>query len=60
MIYMFIKMSSKWYGVEYSDFATAEENAMGHIGQGSIVVFSDDIETFADEMNIEQDEIEMT
>ena len=59
MIYLFIKMSGKWYGQEIDDVESAEENIQAHVDNGNIVVLADDIETFAEEMGIEVSDIEM-
>ncbi len=57
MIFTFIKMSGIWYGMEFDDFEDAQENTQEHINSGNIVCISDDKEYFAEEMNIEEDNI---
>ena len=56
---MFIKMSNKWYCVEF-DFDNIEDrdNMRSHIDNGNIVAFSDDIENFAMDMEISVNDIE--
>jgi hypothetical protein len=58
-MYAFVKMSSKWYCREFSSIAFAATWAEEHVESGEIVVFADDVEWFASEMNVDQDEIEM-
>ncbi|KKL20326.1 hypothetical protein LCGC14_2456600 [marine sediment metagenome] len=52
---MFIKMSSGWYGTEFD-----LDNMREHVNNGNIVAVAEDAETFAMEMEIDEDEITMT
>lgn len=59
-MYMFVKMSSKWFCVEFNiDREADRENMMLHIENDNLVAFANDIECFAEEMEIEVDDIEM-
>lgn len=58
-MYMFIKMSSKWFCKEITDLFTENPNIEAHVENGEMVVFMDDIEEFCDQMKVKQDEIEM-
>ena len=55
MIYMFIKMSSRWYYKEVQSVYSS--NALEHISQGEVVAYAEDPETFAFEMGIDEDEL---
>lgn len=57
MIYMFILMSSGWYCKEYESMRDAVDDATDHITNGETVAFQDDIEYFAEQMKISQDDI---
>lgn len=57
-MYMFIKMSSGWHGKKINVINT--EDVFDFVNNGEIVAFSDEIETFADEMGIEVDDIKMS
>ena len=59
MYYMFIKMSSGWFCKEVEDVRAASSDAMVHVEGGEIVAFGDDVGSFADEMGIREDEIQM-
>ncbi len=59
MLYMFIKMSSKWFCKKVESIYFEEANIKDHIENGNIVCFADDIEDFASEMEIEENDIEM-
>ena len=59
MIYMFIKMSGKWYCKEVTNLFTEQSNIEAHINNGEIVCLTDDIDGFAAEMEIEIDDIEI-
>ena len=58
-MFMFIKMSSKWYCKEVESLFSENPNIEAHVGNGTMVVLMDDIESFCDEMDVEKDEIEM-
>ncbi len=58
MLYMFIKMSSGWYLREISDIKSYENDIQIDAEEGNIVVISDSIETFCEEFNINEDDIE--
>ena len=55
MFYMFVKMSSGWFGVKMTAICRAD--VMAFITNGEIVVFADDIEGFAEEIGIEVNDI---
>ena len=57
MYYMFVKMSSGWFGKEVLGIKHASYDAEAHVDNGEVVVFTDDIEAFTDEMGIESDDI---
>lgn len=57
-MYMFIKMSSGWYGKKINVINTGD--VFDFVDNGEIVAFSDEIETFADEMGIEVKDIKMS
>lgn len=59
MLYMFIKMSSKWFCREIETIESVARNVMLHVESGELVTFADDVEGFADEMEIEVTDIEM-
>jgi len=56
---MFIKMSSKWFCRKIETIESVARNTILHIENGEVVAFADDIEGFADEMEIEVADIEM-
>ena len=60
MFYMFIKMRDSWHCQEISSVIAAVNNNKleNLISNGEIVAFSDDIESFAEEMGIEAKDIE--
>ena len=60
MVFMFILMSSGWYGKEYCSIQDAAIDAQQHIDNGDTVAFQDDVEYFAEQMKIEVDDITMT
>lgn len=59
-MYMFIKMSSKWFYREVQSISQAMNcyHAMEHVSQGEIIAFGDDVEYFADEMGIKVEDME--
>ena len=59
MIYMFIKLSTGWFCKEISDVKSYENDIQDHVDEGEIIAIGDDIEYFADEMNINVDDINM-
>ena len=59
MIYYVVKMSSKWYAREISDVASYEQDIQDLVNSGDIVSLTDDLGTFADQMGIEESDIEM-
>lgn len=59
MIYVIVKMSSKWYVIEYSDVEEAGKNIQDHVDQGSIVVVCDDYEYFIDLVGLDPDDFEI-
>ena len=59
MIYVILKMSSKWFVQKFDDVASAGENIQEHVDAGDIIVVCDDYEYFADTMNIDIDEFEL-
>jgi hypothetical protein len=56
---MFVKMSGGWFCKEIDSLSAQQRNIVAHIDNGEIVAFSDDVETFASEMEIEVEDIEM-
>lgn len=63
-MFIFVKMSSKWYGreVEMDGDGINEdeiENMTTHALGGNIVVIADDLEWFAEELGIDLKEIEL-
>ncbi len=59
MIYVIVKMSSKYYVQKYDDVSAAEENIQDHVDGGDIIIVTDDYEYFASTMGIDIDEFEM-
>ena len=58
-LYCFVKLSGSWYGEVLSDSDELQECIEPHVENGNIVCISDDIGTFANEMNINPSEIVM-
>jgi hypothetical protein len=57
---MFIKMTRKWHCVEFDIFNSEDRlNLTTHVENGNIVVFADEVECFAKEMDIDIEDIEM-
>ena len=59
MLYMLIKMSSKWYCKEVDSLFQENENIEDHCNNGEMVIFVDELETFCYEMKIKMENIEM-
>jgi len=59
MIYVFVKMSSGWYGQTAESVEDAQENIQDHVDNGSIVAIADDKEGFAHDMGINESDIHM-
>ena len=57
---MIVKMSSGLYATDFelSDIED-RDNLRSHVENGSVVCIAEDIETFADEMDIDPADIEM-
>jgi len=51
-MYMLVLMSSVWYAKKFNDIESASSDAQDHIDNGDIVAFCEDIDYFADKMNI--------
>jgi len=58
-MYYFVKMSSGWYGKKISDIASYEYDLQEYVNGGEIVVLTDDIDGFAEEIGISVDDITM-
>ena len=59
MLYMLVKMSSGWVGKEINDVASVKEDIQIYAEEGNIVVIIDDVKTFAAEIKISIEEIEI-
>jgi hypothetical protein len=56
---MFIKMSGKWYCKQVDSLYTEQSNIESHCNNGELVVLADDIDGFAEEMQVDVDDIVM-
>ena len=59
MYYRLVKMSGKWYASEFDDLEHEAYSIMEFVDQGEVVVLTDDLEEFAELMEIDIDEIEV-
>jgi hypothetical protein len=54
-------MSGKWYAVDYVEESGLRYNGLDnlfeHVKGGNVVCVTDDLETWCDEMDVEQDEV---
>jgi len=56
-MFSLVKLSGKWYSLTIDSVEDGMENIQEHIDNGNIVCLTDNIETFADEMGIDEEEI---
>ncbi len=56
-MFSLVKLSGKWYSLTIEDVEDGMENIQEHVNNGDIVCLTDDLESFADEMGINKDEI---
>ena len=57
MIYMVVKMSSAWYAREIDSYISVLSNLEEHVKSGELVVFTDDLEGFRQEFDLDYDDI---
>jgi hypothetical protein len=58
MFYRMVK-SDKWYALKIEDIEDDLENIQGFVEEGTVVALTDDLPTFADEMGISLEDIQI-
>ena len=60
-MWLLVLMSSKWYAVDYVDADGLRDdgldNMFEHVKGGNVVSVTDDLESWCDEMDVDQDEV---
>ncbi len=59
-MWMMILMSGKWYGRQYIDEEHLRDeinNVFAHVNNGEVVSIADDLWTWCDEMQVDEDDV---
>lgn len=59
-MWLLIKMSGKWYAVNHVDedgLRDHLDNVFDHVNDGNVICIADDLESWCNEMDVQQDEV---